>query len=209
MNLPIFTAFLSFLRFQILLAILFVLIGTSLHSAPKDTQMAGSVELEFGLNPLLLVDQANRTKEYQLSTPTLGIRPVVEWGFNKIFFVGAEWGMMWQDADSINSKSPDEKRMVMLPHARARLDFPLSCRLVLEAVFAFGPNFWTKWRGADSEIGSRMLGIGYRFSAGLRFLVNTQVDLLFGVGYQQEYGYGDVDLQFSQIPVQLGLRTHF
>lgn len=197
MKLPIFSAFLLF----------FVLSTTQVQSAPP--QMAGGVESEFGLNPLLLVDGVGKTKEYELSMPTLALRPVVEWALNQIFFIGAEWGFMWQDIDQINQKSPDEKRIVMLPHARARLDFPLSCRLVLEAVFAFGPNFWTKWRGVDANVGSRMMGLGYRFSAGLRFLVNTKVDLLFGIGYQQEYGYGDTDLQLTQVPIQIGMRTHF
>jgi hypothetical protein len=188
-----------------MLGFLFFLSNHAFASPPK----SAGLETEFAITPSLLVDKSSSSKEYQLATPSLSLRPVVEWSLSKIFYVGAEWGFLWQDASVKQLGDPSEKRLLMLPHARIRLDFPISCRLIFEAVFAMGPNFWTKWRGAEKPIGDRMVGLGYRFSAGFRFVLNTQVDLLMGVGYQQEYAYGTYDLQLTQIPAQIGLRAQF
>jgi len=138
------------------------------------------------------------------------VRPSVDYAINDHIFVGGELGIGWLGTtDEAEAGAP--RRVTLTPHARLRMDFPLSCALVIEGVLGVGVTTWGESQGARASLGGdRHWGQSVRMSLGLRYLLNTKVSALVGVGYLWQEVYGeDTTLTLNAIPVSFGLRSAF
>lgn len=138
------------------------------------------------------------------------VRPSVDYAINDHIFVGGALGIGWLGTtDEAEAGAP--RRVTLTPHARLRMDFPLSCALVIEGVLGVGFTTWGESRGVSaSRGGDRHWGQSVRMSLGLRYLLNTKVSALVGVGYLWQEVYGeDTTLSLNAVPVSFGLRSAF
>ena len=77
------------------------------------------------------------------------VRPSVDYALNDHILVGGELGIGWLGvSDEPESSAP--RRLTLTPHARLRMDFPLSCALVVEGVLGVGFSVWGEGQGVKA-----------------------------------------------------------
>jgi len=182
--------------------------GEGLSAAP----LAGSIESSFMLPGERTRGEEESERELIKSglRSSWEVRPSVDYALNDHISVGGELGLGWLGVLD-DAEAGAARRFTLTPHARLRMDFPLSCSLVLEGVMGVGFSTWGEAQGVtERDGGARHWGFSFRMSLGLRYLINTDVSALFGAGYlQQELYQEDHTMSLRATPVTLGLRSAF
>lgn len=189
--------------------IFFLFLSFPLHSFADESRWSGSIEGELILGGSYDQSASNQSfKSYDLQT-SWTVRPSVDWGLNEFIWIGGELGLGWMNVgeDLFN----DQIRQKVSPMIRLRMDFPINCRLILEGLFAGGIGILSELRDVSAlSGGDRLWGGGFRMHLGLRYLVNTQMHLFLGGGYEQMSFSGDeVEVDLVSLPIVFGVRGQF
>ena len=180
-----------------------------IFSFAQAKNLSGSIEAEVGVAGEYGQEVKSGAFTSYAMDPSWTIRPTLDWGLNDFISIGGELGLSWLNVEK--NLFNDQRRQKITPMLRLRMDFPINCRLVLEGVFAGGLGILSELRGVSTaQGGDRLWGGGFRMHFGLRYLVNTQVHLLLGAGYEQMGFSGDeTEVDFISVPVVFGVRGQF
>ncbi len=176
-------------------------------------QYAGGLEFQLGFGDDFEI--ASDKKGAFPGNPLLGITPVLEKGLGDVFFIGGEYMFVWispdEDDETAERYTEGERRLVMSPHLRVRMSFPVVKKITFDGMLAIGPSIWTSQDDVpDSAGGGTRFGWSIRFAFGGGYKFNDKVAAFANLGYYRNTSFGDdVDLTFTSIPLTLGLRSAF
>lgn len=203
-----------------------VVIGADLQVAqvsatPRGTQgdFTGSIVGRVGAGGQWARDEGEGVPSIQGLDTTWGVTPGVDYALNHFIWVGGEASIAWMNepirlvrsgASSTRSFAGGQ-RLTFTPALRARLDFPIDCRWIIEAGGHLGVAIWGATRDVEEEaFDERRWGISWQTSLGVRYVVNTQVHLVITGGYSEQQVYTDRgSINVSLFPISLGLRGGF
>lgn len=188
-----------------------IILSITLITPSKASPIAGSVEGHFLVSGDRIRESENQDQLIK-SEPSSSweVRPSIDYALNDHIFVGGEIGIGWLGStDQVEQDA--SRRVTVSTHARLRMDFPLSCALVLEGVLGIGLSTWGEAQGVSSSLGGgRHWGQSVRMNLGLRYLINTKVSALLGSGYVWQEVYDDQStFSLSAIPISFGIRSAF
>lgn len=184
----------------------------------SESGIVGSVEGELLTNGVWLRNSGDHPRRTQALSPMWGTRLALDIPMNHYLWLGGEMTVLWLSEPALVTWLNDQpqaelrggERVTFSPSLRGRIDFPLDCRWYLEGLIAGGVSRWGENRGGDSGVEDDVRwGITWRMSLGLRYAINTEVQAVMAVGYTEQSGYGDDDINFSAYPVSIGLRGGF
>ena len=185
---------------------IFVLIG---FLAPQVfAQSTAGVEFGAGFGGQLeaKLDNAGAT-QHDLSTTWI-ITPWIESPFGSAGGFGPEVNFIWLKGE------PDEyeRRLIVSPHLRLRMSFPIVPKVTFDGFFSIGPSWWT----SDDNSGAGVAGLDNRFGWGLRFgfggayELNSHASFYAQLGYMTTTSYGDqITITADSIPIGIGLRATY
>lgn len=155
-------------------------------------------------------DQTN-IKDGDLST-SLGLVPWVEQKLGDVVGFGGEVMFVWMEADH-----ESESRLVLSPHLRVRMAFPIIDKVTFDAFLAGGPSIWTptsenetrKALGLNTTDGWRF-GWSLRFGFGGSYAINDAVSVYGHLGWYTTTTFGDdITAMRQTVPLCVGLRGNF
>ena len=186
------------------------------EKAEKPSKVAASIEFLLGMGTSLERDADKGDTVESDGKLTLGIVP----GFDKMlgpnFGVGGEYMFVWGGSDE--KDAPDERSLIMSPHLRFRMAFPLWKGLTFDGLFGIGPSLWVgndkvpkvDGGGDGDEMRDTRFGWSLRFNFGAGWKFNESVAAFTALGYYTTTTYGDeVALNLNTVPLSLGLRSQF
>jgi hypothetical protein len=136
---------------------------------------------------------------------TLGIIPSVEKKFGNVVGIGAEYVFAWAKGEDA-----DERRLLMSPHLRVRMSFPVYDRTTFDGMLGIGPTIWTSNEDTPGPAGDTRFGWSLRFAFGGSYAFNDAVSAFLDIGYYRSTTYGDdLTTTLTSVPVTLGLRSSF
>lgn len=177
------------------------------EAAPK---LAASLEFLLGLGSTFETEPDGGDVVEVDGRITLGIVPGFDKMLGRNFGIGGEYMFVWAGADE--KTAPDERSLIMSPHLRARMTFPLWQGLSFDGLFGIGPTIWVGNDKADKQepIRDTRFGWSLRFNFGAGWKFNDSVAAFTAVGYYTTTTYGDdVALNLNTVPVSVGLRSSF
>jgi hypothetical protein len=190
------------MRFIVILFI-FVLATPPLHA-----QSTAGVEFGAGLGGQIESKLENAGATQHDLRPTWIITPWVESPFGSAGGIGPEVNFIWIKAD----RDEHERRLIVSPHLRLRMSFPIVPKVTFDSFLSIGPSWWTE----DQDSGEGVPGLENRFGWGLRFgfggsyRLNAHARLYAHMGYMTTTSYGDqVTLTADAIPISIGLRATY
>lgn len=179
------------------------------ESAGKGSKVAASLEFFLGLGSTVEYEDGENSDESD-GKVTLGIVP----GFDKMlgqnFGIGGEYMFVWGGSDA--DGAADERTLMMSPHLRARMSFPIVNNITFDGLLGIGPTIWVgndKAAKGSVERDTRF-GWSLRFNFGAGYKFNESVAAFTALGYYTTTTYGDdVTLNLNTIPWSVGLRSQF
>ena len=179
----------------------------------------GSIEGELLLNSRWLRSQKGIPRRTQPLSPLWSARPALDFPLNHYLWIGGEVMVTWLSEPTRIEWNNDQpiaeykggRRLTVSPGLRGRVDFPLDCRWFIESLAVIGLTRWDQNEGSHlSAADETRWGVSWRLSAGLRYAINTQVQMFMNIGYAEQIAYGDQDdLILTGYPISLGLRGGF
>ena len=145
--------------------------------------------------------------EYDLKT-TFGVSPWWETPLGKSASVGGELNFLWFKGESDEYR----RRLVVNPHARLRMSFPIVPDVTFDGFLSVGPSWWTSndESGAGIAGKSNRFGWGVRFGFGGSYMINQSVQAYTHIGYLSTTSYGSqLTIEAESIPFALGLRASY
>lgn len=141
-------------------------------------------------------------------SPTLGITPWMEKKFGSAVGIGGEMNFLWFKP----SEGADERQLVLSPHLRLRMSFPIIEKVTFDGTLGVGPSIWTA-RG-DAQRGDvaneTRFGWSLRFAFGGSYAINKAVSVYGNLGYYTSQTFGDdLTAEMDTIPLAVGLRGNF
>ena len=135
----------------------------------------------------------------------LGIIPGADKMLARVFGIGGEMAFVWAGDDD------KEARLVVSPHLRARMSFPIVDKIPFDGLLGVGPSVWTAVDGASDANGrATRFGWSLRFAFGGGYQFNETVAAFANVGYYTSTTYGsDREMNVNSIPLNVGLRAAF
>ena len=187
--------------------------GESTEDEPREAK-AGSIaaSLEFLLgfgNTFEANPDKGSTQEFDGKT-TFGIVPGFDKMLGRNFGIGGEYMFVWGGPDE--KGSPDERSLIMSPHLRARMTFPVYANFTFDALLGIGPTIWAANDSAakGDATGDTRFGWSLRFNFGAGYKLNDSVAAFTALGYYTSTTYGDdVALNLNTVPLSVGLRSSF
>ena len=178
------------------------------EKAEKPSKVAASIEFLLGMGTSFEADPDKGKTQESDGKLTLGIVP----GFDKMlgpnFGVGGEYMFVWGGSDE--KDAPDERSLIMSPHLRFRMAFPLWKGLTFDGLFGIGPSLWVGNDKAEDLTRDTRFGWSLRFNFGAGWKFNESVAAFTALGYYTTTTYGDeVALNLNTVPLSLGLRSQF
>lgn len=135
----------------------------------------------------------------EISSVGFGITPALDKMLGSSVGIGGEFGFWWFPNDKTDTQ------MVLAPHLRARMSFPIVDKVTFDGSLGVGPNIWTGNDDADARF-----GWGLRFGFGGSYSINQSVSAFGQFGYFTSTTYGDdVTANINTLPLSLGLRGAF
>ena len=165
-------------------------------------------------------ENPNRKGDLELA---MGIIPSVEQAIGETVSIGAEMMFLWittSSGDVVNiyrNSNPQmadiepERRLVLGPHGRIRMSFPVSPVVKFDSYLAVGASILTEADDRDKDdAGGVRMGWGLRFGFGVSALLNEAVSTFMSMGYYTSSTYGDgLEYELKMVPFTLGLRANF
>ncbi len=189
---------------SISLLALSLLMFSSAHA--QETQTAGSIEFMLGFASDFSLDPDNVSPERpHIKADTgaaFGIIPAIDFPIgSSVVSLGAEWMLVWFPRDH------GDRRLVMSPNVRLRMDFPIIPKVSVGALFAIGPSWWTKVSDPSDD---RHVGYGVRFAFGGSYDINPSVQAFAQLGYYYSDTFDhNATYEFDTVPLGVGLRGLF
>jgi hypothetical protein len=178
----------------------------------KPSKIAASLEFMLGLGTKFESDVGG-VKD-QDGKAMLGIIPGFDRMLGRNFGIGGEYIFAWAGIDE--KGAPSDRTLVMSPHLRARMTFPIWKGLTFDGLFGIGPTIWAgnETASKDSvefgEMRDTRFGWSLRFNFGAGWKFNDSVAAFGALGYYTTTTYGDdVALNFNTVPFSVGLRSSF
>jgi hypothetical protein len=144
----------------------------------------------------------------------LGIIPGFDRMLGRNFGIGGEYIFAWAGIDE--KGAPSDRSLLMSPHLRARMTFPIWKGLTFDGLFGIGPTIWVGNETASkesvefAEMRDTRFGWSLRFNFGAGWKFNDSVAAFGALGYYTTTTYGDdVALNFNTVPFSVGLRSSF
>jgi hypothetical protein len=194
-------------RFALLAALLVPAVGMA-------DNFAGSIDFAMGIatsgEAEFEVPQGDgstktETAESELSSVAFGITPALDLMLGKSVGIGGEMGFWWFSPDN-----DGEAQMVLAPHARVRMSFPIVDRVTFDGVFGIGPHIWTSYKNEAGQTQDSRFGWGLRFGFGGGYEINDSVSAFGQFGYFTSTTYGDdITMSLNTLPLSAGLRGSF
>lgn len=180
----------------------------------KPSRVAATLEFMLGpASDFEIESDGGDTETYDART-TLGIIPGFDRMFGRNFGIGGEYMFVWGGPSG--EDAPDERTLVMSPHMRARMSFPIWKGLTFDGLFGIGPTIWVGNNKADKhieyikEMRDTRFGWSLRFNFGAGWKFNESVAAFTSLGYYTTTTYGDdVTLNLNTVPWTVGLRSQF
>jgi hypothetical protein len=179
----------------------------STEAAPK---LAASLEFLLGLGSTFETEPDGKDVVESDGKATLGIVPGFDKMLGRNFGIGGEYMFVWAGSDE--KGAPDERSLIMSPHLRARMTFPIWQGLSFDGLLGLGPTIWVGNDKAAKGEPTRDTRFGWslRFNFGAGWKFNDSVAAFTAVGYYTTTTYGDdYTLNLNTVPVSLGLRSSF
>jgi len=171
-------------------------------------QPTAGLEFMAGFGGELEADVDNAAGTQNDLATTWAITPWFESPLGKAIGIGPELNFIWLKGDS----KQHERRLVVSPHLRVRMSFPIMKHVTFDGFLSAGPSWWTE----DDESGAGVAGTDNRFGWGLRFgfggayEINQTVSAYAHLGYLTTTSYGSsLTLSADSIPFGLGLRASY
>lgn len=203
----------------ILIGLASMTVDISLCSAEIEQRVVGSIESDLLLNGRWLRSQKGVPRRTQTLSPLWSVRPALDFPLNHYLWVGGEVMVTWLSEPTriewSNNQPISEykggRRLALSPSLRGRVDFPLDCRWFIESLAVIGLTRWDQNEGSHlSAADHSRWGMSWRLNIGLRYAINTQVQMFMNVGYAEQVAYGDQDdIILTGYPISLGLRGGF
>lgn len=182
-----------------------LLTAAALAPAPALAELTGGIEFSLGFADSLELDGLGRDGDNEQDR-TLGITPSLEKHLGSVVALGFEWMFLWFADDPEDA----ERHLIMSPHARIRMSFPLAGSLSFDGLLGVGPTIWTGLDEVPGPLGDTRFGWSLRFAFGLGYAINKSVAVFGNAGYYTSTSYGDdLEATYSTVPVGLGLRGTF
>lgn len=144
------------------------------------------------------------TQEGSIDT-TWGLVPWVEQKFGRVVGFGFEVMINWMQTEADSSS-----RMVISPHLRARMEFPIVDKVTADAFIAGGGTIWGSVDDADGPGADARFGWSMRFGFGGSYAINELVSVYGHLGWYTTTTYGDdVTINMNTVPLAAGLRANF
>ncbi len=179
---------------------------------PTAASAAGTYGLEFwtGLLGEAEKDADGASAERDSLSLTWGITPWFELPLGKAVAIGSELNFFWYRRND-DDDSAQYRRLVIAPHARIRMSFPVVKEFDFDAFLSTGPAWWTATDGSESDpTEDHRFGWGVRFGFGGSFRLNREVTAFVHLGYQSSTSYGDaITYDVDSVPLAIGLRGQF
>lgn len=185
--------------------------GTAMaeEAAPKATPTAaptvvGGFEFMLGFPGSFDADTELGTAEGDIDT-TFGLVPWVEKKLGKVVGFGGEVMFNW-----MKTEAEKERRMVLSPHLRASMAFPIVDKVTADAFIAGGATIWFPVDDADGTSGDTRFGWSMRFGFGGSYAINKAVSAYGHLGWYTTTTFGDdVTINMNTVPLSVGLRGNF
>ena len=182
-----------------------------LFVVPNLGQAQSTYGLEFSAGLLGKVErdpEGAGADKHDLAT-SWAIAPWMEFPIGKAAGIGPEMNFVWVKRD--DAKDSEDRRLIVSPHVRLRMTFPIVKRVTFDGFISLGPSWWTRTDKADDDpVEENRLGWGLRFGFGGSYAINKAVAIFMHVGYQSSTSYGDtMEYSVDSIPVALGLRAAY
>ncbi len=170
--------------------------------------VAASLEFMLGLNNNFEVQPDGGKTSKADGKTTFGIVPGFDKMLGRNFGVGGEYMFVWAGSDAKGAAS--DRSLIMSPHLRARMSFPIVQNFTFDGMIGLGPTIWV---GNDTSSGvdkDTRFGWSLRFGFGGGYKFNDSVAAFLNVGYYTTTSYGDdMRLNLNTVPVSVGLRSSF
>ncbi|MCB9541328.1 MAG: hypothetical protein R3F65_00730 [bacterium] len=174
-------------------------------AAPAAPGAVGGIEFMLGFPGNIETETDLGTFEGDLST-SLGLVPWVEKKLGESVGFGAEMMFVWIKGDSDDA----ERRLVMSPHLRLRMSFPIIDKVTFDGFIAAGGTIWTAEDNASGGFADTRFGWSLRFGFGGSYAINEVVSAFAHLGWYTSTTYGDdITASIDTVPLCLGLRGNF
>lgn len=175
------------------------------HAAPE-TIAVGGLEFMLGFPGSSEVKADGlASAEGDLAT-SLGLVPWIEKMIGQSVGIGAEMMFVWVKGDQDGA----ERRLVMSPHLRVRMSFPIIDKVTFDGFIAGGGTIWTADDNATGPFADTRFGWSLRFGFGGSYAINDMVSAFGHLGWYTTTTYGDdVTANFNTVPLCVGLRGNF
>ena len=166
---------------------------------------AGSVAFQMGLGGTTEVELENGDTVDDMAT-SFGITPAIEKMIGRNVGVGGEWGFWWVIGDKADDDA--ERRLIMSPHLRVRMSFPIMDQVTFDGLIGAGPSLWMGNKKAGDD--ETRFGWSLRFAFGGGYEINDGVFAFANLGYYTSTVYPEDTTQtLSFLPLSVGLRGEF
>ncbi len=172
--------------------------------ALAENKYVGGVEGMLGFPGSVDVDTGNGTFEGDTNT-SFGLVPWVEQKLGDVVGFGGEVMFVWMKADGAKSR-----RLVLSPHLRVRMAFPIVDKVTFDAFLAGGPSMWTSVDDSQGGSDDTRFGWSLRFGFGGSYAINDAVSVYSHLGWYTTTTYGDdITANMHTVPLCVGLRGNF
>ncbi|MCA9558296.1 MAG: hypothetical protein KC583_06985 [Myxococcales bacterium] len=141
---------------------------------------------------------------------SFGLVPWVEQKLGDVVGFGGEVMFVWMGADH-----EKERRLVLSPHLRVRMAFPIIDKVTFDAFLAGGPSIWSATDGTTNrsqvnDTDGWRFGWSLRFGFGGSYAINDSVSVYSHLGWYTTTTYGDdITANRQTVPLCVGLRGNF
>lgn len=172
--------------------------------AAAESTFVGGIEGMLGFPGGFDFDSEIGTAEGDIDT-SLGLVPWVEKKLGDVVGFGGEVMFVW-----MKTEAQKERRLVLSPHLRARMAFPIVDKVTFDAFLAGGLTLWTGVDDTDGGTNDTRLGWSMRFGFGGSYAINDAVSAYGHLGWFVTTTYGDdITAQMNTVPLCIGLRGNF
>lgn len=189
-------------------------------AAPAAPGAVGGIEFMLGFPGSLEADHDNGNSQDGDMATSLGLVPWVEKQLGQSVGLGAEMMFVWVKGDADKA----ERRLIMSPHLRLRMSFPIVDKITFDGFLAAGATIWTAEDNpvasppdaddTDVDISKALadtrFGWSLRFGFGGSYAINEVVSAFAHLGWYTTTTFGDdVTANINTVPLCLGLRGNF
>lgn len=174
-------------------------------AAPASPGAVGGMEFMLGFPGTAETETDAGTFEGDMAT-SLGLIPWVEKKLGESVGFGAEMMFVWVKGDSDDA----ERRLIMSPHLRLRMSFPIIDKVTFDGFIAAGGTIWTAEDNASGGLADTRFGWSLRFGFGGSYAINDVVSAFAHLGWYTTTTYGDdITANINTVPLCIGLRGNF